>query len=158
MMARPVTNLKDRFTDKISFDSVTDCWLWQGSLTKDGYGRFRLGQKGLGAHRMAYLLYRGPIPAGFEPDHLCRVTRCVNPDHLELVTHRVNVQRGYAARARLREKLRSPEHREELRLKKLMERVQAHLRKEKEKYQIAQPVSTIRAQKGTFSRKSELDF
>lgn len=73
------------------------CWLWTGALTIDGYGSvyFSPEKKGLMAHRVVYELLRGPIPDGLQIDHLCRNTRCVNPDHLEPVTQRVNVRRGH---------------------------------------------------------------
>jgi hypothetical protein len=45
-------------------------------------------------HRVFYELANGPIPKGLEADHLCRNTLCVNPDHIELVTHRENILRG----------------------------------------------------------------
>jgi hypothetical protein len=43
---------------------------------------------------MAYEMLVGPVPDGLELDHLCRVPACVNPDHLEPVTHIENVRRG----------------------------------------------------------------
>ena len=46
------------------------------------------------AHRVAYELTNGPIPDGLELDHLCRVRHCVNPSHIEAVTHRENTLRG----------------------------------------------------------------
>lgn len=46
------------------------------------------------AHRVFYEHHVGPIPLGLTIDHLCKVTRCVNPDHLEPVTQRVNTLRG----------------------------------------------------------------
>ena len=46
------------------------------------------------SHRLAYELEIGPIPAGLEIDHLCRVRNCVNPAHLEPVTHAENIRRG----------------------------------------------------------------
>lgn len=46
------------------------------------------------AHRVAYEIHVGPIPDGLEIDHLCRVRCCVNPDHLEPVTHRENMRRS----------------------------------------------------------------
>ena len=46
------------------------------------------------AHRGVYTLLAGPIPEGMELDHLCRVPACVNPDHLEIVTHKENMKRG----------------------------------------------------------------
>jgi hypothetical protein len=71
---------------------VTDsgCWEWQGYLDRDGYGHDGKG----GAHRSAYVAKFGPVPPGMQLDHLCRNRRCVNPDHLEPVTHRENQRRG----------------------------------------------------------------
>lgn len=90
-----------RFWPKVKVGDQAECWLWQAHRTNDGYGRFSMaGRKGgmYGAHRMAYILhYRRPIPIGFDIDHLCRVPSCVNPHHLEAVTHKVNCDRGVAA-------------------------------------------------------------
>ena len=75
----------------------TPCWLWTGAKNKLGYGRFSLGGwhgKLIGAHVFAYVQLVGPIPDGLEPDHLCRNPSCVNPAHLEPVTHSINLQRG----------------------------------------------------------------
>jgi hypothetical protein len=69
------------------------CWRWQGSLNKHGYGRFTLAGRQVFAHRFAYETFVGPIPSELEIDHLCRVRDCVNPDHLELVTHKENGRR-----------------------------------------------------------------
>lgn len=49
--------------------------------------------------RWYYEQVRGPIPAGLHLDHLCRNTMCVNPDHLEPVTQRVNTLRGIGVAA-----------------------------------------------------------
>ncbi|MBO0885095.1 MAG: HNH endonuclease [Mycobacterium sp.] len=46
------------------------------------------------AHRIAYTWLVGPIPEGFDLDHLCRVRSCVNPAHLEPVPRRTNLLRG----------------------------------------------------------------
>ena len=78
----------------------TPCWVWTGYLTKRGYGHFRNGLAMLGAHRWAYEAIKGTIPTGFELDHLCRVPACVNPEHLEAVSHRVNILRGNSFAAR----------------------------------------------------------
>jgi len=67
------------------------CWLWTGRIHK-GYGYY----SGTGAHRVSFELANGPIPAGMELDHLCRVRNCVNPAHLEPVTRAENMRRWFA--------------------------------------------------------------
>lgn len=69
---------------------LTPCWIWQLSLTRDGYG----GVAHSTAYKAVYEQHRGPVPDGLQLDHLCRVRACVNPDHLEPVTHIENVRRG----------------------------------------------------------------
>lgn len=86
----------DRFWNKVN--KTENCWLWTKSLTAGGYGRFSVSGLGILAHRWAYEDARGPIPAGLELDHLCRIPACVNPDHLEAVTHTENVRRGNGGR------------------------------------------------------------
>ena len=76
------------------------CWLWTGSVLSSGYGRIGIGGKEYLAHRIVYEMLIGPIPDGLELDHKCRVRPCVNPDHLEPVTHIENVRRGEAGFAR----------------------------------------------------------
>lgn len=79
-------------------DPATDCWLWTGMLDTAGYGRFYGDLNGkpvqMSAHRASYEFFRGPIPAGMQIDHLCRVRRCVNPAHFEVVTGGENTRRG----------------------------------------------------------------
>jgi hypothetical protein len=69
------------------------CWIWTGSTDEKGYGRFH-DNGPRKAHRCSYELHVGEIPDGLEPDHLCRNRPCVNPGHLEVVTHRENCQRA----------------------------------------------------------------
>lgn len=80
-----------------SFVVKTDtCWEWIGQVSNYGYGQFtdNYSQKKWMAHRFAYTMLVGPIPDGLVIDHLCRQRACVNPAHLEPVTHRVNAIRG----------------------------------------------------------------
>jgi HNH endonuclease len=71
------------------------CLIWLGPLNKGGYGSVHYpGQTKMNAHRAAYLIARGPIPPKLEPDHLCRLRCCIEPNHLELVTRSVNLKRG----------------------------------------------------------------
>lgn len=100
-MARPA---KIVFEDRIMPEPNSGCWLWIGHISVLGYGvtwtrdsSRATGWKRQSAHRCAYELFVGPIPEGMELDHLCRVRSCVNPAHLQPVTHTVNVRRGKAA-------------------------------------------------------------
>lgn len=72
----------------------SECWEWLGRPDRDGYGSFKVGGTRFRAHRLAYELTHGPIEPGLVPDHLCRWPTCVNPAHLEPVTHKVNSLRG----------------------------------------------------------------
>lgn len=69
--------------------------------TRMQYGQFRAGGRKIVAHRFAYELMVGPVPEGLELDHVmdrgCTSSLCVNPAHLEPVTHQVNCQRGTRA-------------------------------------------------------------
>lgn len=71
-----------------------ECWIWQGYITIYGYGNCRGTSGNMLAHRYIYLLTHDAIPDGYELDHLCRRTACVNPAHLEAVTHTVNMKRS----------------------------------------------------------------
>jgi hypothetical protein len=80
-------------------DEATGCWNWNACVNAQGYGRVSSGRPRLTiyAHRASYEAFVGSVPKGLELDHLCRNRRCVNPEHLEPVTHRENVRRGEAA-------------------------------------------------------------
>jgi len=69
---------------------LTPCWVWMGTITESGYGRHRNKR----VHKVFYEREKGPVPKGMELDHLCRVRNCVNPDHLEVVTHTENMRRS----------------------------------------------------------------
>lgn len=74
------------------------CWIWLGGQTMKGYGVFKARLNGkfktVQAHRYALILSNIEMPVGTELDHLCRKRPCVNPLHVESVTHRVNIMRG----------------------------------------------------------------
>lgn len=75
------------------------CWLWTRNATPRGYGCVSYEGRQTYAHRVAIELKMGrKLAAGHEPDHLCRVPLCINPDHLEEVTHSENMFRGTAGK------------------------------------------------------------
>lgn len=88
--------IEERFFEKVSKGlDADDCWTWMAALNDGGYGVMggEDTSKTILAHRFSYEFHNGPIPDGLEPDHLCRNHACVNPSHLEPVTHAVNMQR-----------------------------------------------------------------
>jgi hypothetical protein len=69
----------------------TPCQPYDGLIVSSGYGQQPNGKN---AHRESYKRTIGAIPDGLELDHLCRNRACINPKHLEPVTHKENTRRG----------------------------------------------------------------
>jgi hypothetical protein len=83
---------EQRLNDKFTIGD--GCWEWIACRDRAGYGRLLVGKSAGLAHRYIYELMIGPVPEGLELDHLCRNTSCVNPAHLEPVSHQENCRRG----------------------------------------------------------------
>lgn len=76
-------------------DQESGCWNWIGPTDGKGYGFFSRRYQGeKRAHRAFWVRANGPIEPGLELDHLCRNRGCVNPEHLEPVTHDENIRRA----------------------------------------------------------------
>ena len=75
--------------NRYEVNEVTGCWLWLGYTDKKGYARVNSQN----AHRVFYIEHVGPVPDGFDVDHLCKREGCVNPAHLEAVTEQENLDR-----------------------------------------------------------------
>ncbi len=96
--------LPAHFWSKVLSCPVTGCWIWTGCIAAGGYGHFGVGsikdgtRRSARAHRLSYETLVASAE-GLDIDHLCRDTRCVNPLHLDAVTHKENIRRGLAGLA-----------------------------------------------------------
>lgn len=102
---RPV---EERFWENV--DKSGACWLWLAALDVHGYGRFRFKKQSVKAHRVAWELAQGPIPAGLSVLHNCPGgdnRRCVNPAHMFLGTQADNMR---DMRAKGRQGIPNPVH------------------------------------------------
>ena len=88
-----LSSMEYRFTSKYEVDD-NGCHVWQAAKWKTGYPIYTSKAKMVRAHRYAWEQVNGPIPDGMVIDHLCRVPACVNPEHMEVVTHQENILRG----------------------------------------------------------------
>lgn len=93
---KPSKNDIGRFWESVS-KSPSGCWLWTGRVTPTGYSTFQYGGRHgrkISGHLFVYETRVGRVPLGTEIDHLCSVRNCVNPAHLEAVTHHENLLRS----------------------------------------------------------------
>lgn len=100
MLIMPKPSSPETFWNRV--ERTATCWLWKGQLDAGGYGHLRFRGRFVKAHALAFELTSGPIPDGLELDHLCKVRNCVNPDHLEPVTHEENCRRAFAGKTACR--------------------------------------------------------
>lgn len=77
----------------VQIDPIFGCAIWQGKVSRDGYGIIWRGQRPTHAHRVVYEAEVGPIPEGKVLDHSCAAPRCCLPAHLEPVTQSENLRR-----------------------------------------------------------------
>ena len=108
--AAGMTCRRDKIIDRVRKRIVeadcgyaTSCWLWTGPTSGEtgrgnGYPRMCLDGQTVAVHRVVFTHFHGYVPGRKQIDHACRNRRCVNPGHLEMVTHRENQRRRDAAK------------------------------------------------------------
>ena len=82
---------KQRFESCVTRAGSDSCWMWTRKPNANGYGYIKVKNKKVLAHRLSYQLHVGEIPDGMIICHSCDTPLCVNPDHLFLGTHAINV-------------------------------------------------------------------
>lgn len=85
--------IQERIAGRYSVDPG-GCWIWHGAVSNGRYGSIFYQGRMQKAHRVAWILVNGPVPENRDLDHLCRNTRCINPDHLEPVSRSENLRRS----------------------------------------------------------------
>lgn len=105
-MFKKSTSVEDRFDLNTPNRPETGCWEWAGSKQKGGYGQLEKVVDGRRvvylAHRLAHALHLGPIPEGYDVEHVCENKACVRwtydpalgSVHIQAVTHRDNMKRS----------------------------------------------------------------
>ena len=77
-------------------DRTGECWVYLGQTSKR-YAEIRIANARLGIHRWSYTHYHGDIPYGHQVDHICRNTKCWNPDHLRVLSKIENERSNWVA-------------------------------------------------------------
>lgn len=86
LAAKNRPTLEARFWAKLQMLGPDECWEWQGTIRRDGYGKLGYQRRNFLAHRISWVIQNGPIPNGLEVCHSCDNPPCCNPEHLFLGT------------------------------------------------------------------------
>lgn len=99
MATANLNELPPEIQDRIMPEPMSGCWLWIGRLTRGDYAQVYYRGRTHRSHRIVYQLFVCDIPDGLELDHTCKLRSCVNPAHLDPVTHLENIKRSNVGKA-----------------------------------------------------------
>ncbi len=96
-MAERHSRITATIIQRVAVCAETGCWVWKGPDSGNGrgggYPRMNLNGQTVAVHRVIYTQFYGYVPSKKQIDHTCKNRRCVNPEHLEMVTHKENQRR-----------------------------------------------------------------
>ena len=102
-------SLQDYILDRVQPIPQTGCWVWEKSISSNGYGNACFEKRALNAHRLSFEAFKGEIEDGAFVCHTCDVKVCVNPDHLYAGTHAQNMDDVSRGKSHPKRKLSSEE-------------------------------------------------
>lgn len=87
----------ERLVRHVERDESSGCVISLYSVMNNGYAQIGWGENGktvmMLAHRVAWIASWGEIPDGMTVDHLCKTRRCINVEHLRLLSNFENARR-----------------------------------------------------------------
>lgn len=89
-------NTSEEVLNRVHCEAMTGCWLWAGTIDRNGYGMISRGGRFLPAHRWSWTVHNGHLDPDLVIRHRCDTPACVNPDHLVPGTRGDNLIDAYS--------------------------------------------------------------
>lgn len=101
MIAKKIPKFNhEKLLSRIEVIKSTQCWEFKGCITTSGYGQMAIQGGGrYSTHRLSWAIFKGNLESSMVIDHICKNTKCCNPDHLREVTRKINTLENSMGRA-----------------------------------------------------------